>query len=377
MATATTTQQILTEFQKLPEGCSLNARDLLHIANRTNVDQALSRLTRQGRLERITRGSYLLPSNRMRMVMPDRGASVVVEAFASRRGEFVASDPAAAAASFGLTTSNRTWHDFVTSGPSKSLVVGHHIIHLHHAPPWQLLLPGCTAGDAIRAIAWLGPETAGAALAAIDKHLRPLDRTELLNVRAQLPEWVAKCVTSLATGSYNRMATPASPPSLRGAKPRAGRRSPRARGHRGLQAGIALILSAGAGLLFSLTRTPQTRPSAPAPTAAIVKSLGFSGSFGPAGTTCPPSPSQAPNVCSIPVTLEGAEQVQATWTGTGTLALKLTDVTGRDVSTQVTGEHGALQFTTPALPQGEYDLLVMDAGPPISQLNFAVSVRKA
>jgi predicted transcriptional regulator of viral defense system len=53
--------QIAEQINALPEGRYLTAKGLLHMGNRPAVDQALSRLTRSGRILRLSRGLYVQP----------------------------------------------------------------------------------------------------------------------------------------------------------------------------------------------------------------------------------------------------------------------------------------------------------------------------
>lgn len=63
-----------------------------------------------------------------------------------------------------------------------------------------LLLGDRPAGEAIRALAWLGPEAAEAGMAAVKARLAPSDFSELVAVAPQLPSWLARCVTKFAYG---------------------------------------------------------------------------------------------------------------------------------------------------------------------------------
>jgi hypothetical protein len=58
---------------------------------------------------------------------------------------------------------------YLTSGRSRRLTLGAQGIEFRHVPFWQLVLAGRPAGDAIRAIAWLGPDKAGEALRTLKK----------------------------------------------------------------------------------------------------------------------------------------------------------------------------------------------------------------
>ena len=54
-------EAILAHAHGSPEGRVLSPKEFLHMGNRTAVDQALSRLSRDGHLIRVDRGAYVAP----------------------------------------------------------------------------------------------------------------------------------------------------------------------------------------------------------------------------------------------------------------------------------------------------------------------------
>ena len=52
-------EAILAYAHRCPEGSVLSPKKFLHMGNRMAVDQALSRLAREGRLIRVERGAYM------------------------------------------------------------------------------------------------------------------------------------------------------------------------------------------------------------------------------------------------------------------------------------------------------------------------------
>lgn len=149
-------ERIIAHTKTLPEGTPLAAKALLHLGKRAAVDQALSRLARRGRLLRAGRGLYLRPVESKYGVRAP-AAEKVVEAIAARRGEAIATSGAAAANALGLTTQVPVRPVYLTSGPSRKLKLGAQIVELRHAPRWQLTLAERAAGEALRALAWVGP----------------------------------------------------------------------------------------------------------------------------------------------------------------------------------------------------------------------------
>ena len=192
-------ETVLRYAQGQPEGAPVLAKGLLHLGNRAAVDQALSRLVRRGALLRAGRGVYVLP---VESRFGRRAPSVekTIEGLAAARGERIANSGAMAANVLGLTTQLPVKRVFLTSGSSRTLTLGRERIELRHAPPWQLVLAGRRAGEAIRALAWLGRDRAGAATGAVRQRLSEDERRELGSVSGQMPGWLAGPVSAVAHG---------------------------------------------------------------------------------------------------------------------------------------------------------------------------------
>jgi hypothetical protein len=184
-------ESILKEASERTEGSPLLAKEFLHIGSRAAIDQALSRLARQGRLMRASRGVYVRPIG-TRFGLRPPSVPKVVEALAQVKGEHVAPHGAAAANMLGVTTQVPVRTVYLTSGRKRRLRLGAQEIELRHAPAWQLVLPNHTAGHVIRTLAWLGPQQGHAQLSALRQKLSPSDLRELTTACAQLPGWMAQ-----------------------------------------------------------------------------------------------------------------------------------------------------------------------------------------
>jgi hypothetical protein len=203
MAMLRLTEQILAHAEGLPEGTPVAAKGLLHFGNRAAVDQALSRLAERGHLIRAGRGVYLRPiASRFGTRTPS--VEQAVEALASQRGEVIVSNGAAAANALGyalgLTTQVPIRSVYLTSGRSRTMNLGKQVIELRHAPRWQLTLANRPAGEAVRALAWLGPEKAEDALKTLKRKMSAGAFGELVAVAPQLPTWLARSVSKTAYG---------------------------------------------------------------------------------------------------------------------------------------------------------------------------------
>lgn len=188
------TEEILEHSRTVPEGALLTAKGLLHLGQRAAVDQALSRLTRRGKLLRAGRGLYVRPvESRFGARAPT--TEKVVAGLAELRGETVASHGAAAANALGLTSQVPVRSVYLTSGPSRTLRLGRQSVEMRHAPAWQLVLAGRPAGEILRALAWLGPSKAEGALVALRRTLPASDLQALAKAAPLLPSWLAQQVS--------------------------------------------------------------------------------------------------------------------------------------------------------------------------------------
>src|ERR1700682_2835066 len=188
--------RILREVAEMPEGAPLYAKAFLHLGSRAAIDQALSRLVRRGRLLRAGRGLYVRPiETRFGTRAPSMPA--VLEALTATTGDTIAALGAAAANSLGLTTQVPVRTVYLTSGPSRRLSFGAQTVELQHAPRWQLSLAGRPAGDAIRALAWLGRRQSRAMSSKLQRALSARTLKELSAARGRLPTWMAQQISTL------------------------------------------------------------------------------------------------------------------------------------------------------------------------------------
>ena len=187
-------EEIMSVAELGAEGEVLSAKGLLHLGSRAGVDQALSRLCKNGQLLRVGRGHYVRPVQSQygtRAPRPER----VVESLAAVTGEMVAPNGAASANALGLTTQMPIRAVFLTSGRTRRFQLGKQVVELKHAPNWQLREPKKPSGEAVRAIAWLGQERASEAIIRLKTQLPQAAKKALLAARSQLPSWLAAAVS--------------------------------------------------------------------------------------------------------------------------------------------------------------------------------------
>jgi hypothetical protein len=186
-------ETILQRSRSLPEGGVLSPKEFLHQGSRAAQDQAFSRLTKEGKLLRVARGTYVTPvSSRFGSRAP--APEMVVKSLAKRSGEIVVPHGASSANTLGLTQQVPIREVYLTSGRIQKLKLGRGEILVKHAPRWMLTLGTRPAGAAVRALAWIGPAHADESLASLHRTLPRAEWKVLASARATLPSWMAQAI---------------------------------------------------------------------------------------------------------------------------------------------------------------------------------------
>jgi hypothetical protein len=187
-------ENIMSVAQAMPEGGMLSPKEFLHLGSRAAINKTLSRLARDGKLLRVSRGAYVRPHQGRFGVRPPSTESVL-QGIEASRGETVVPHGATEANALGLTTQVPIQEVFLTSGASRTIHLGSRCVELKHGNRWQLLLGKRPAGQVIRALAWLGPEAAPAALEQLQSRLLEAEWEAVYSARDALPSWMAKVVS--------------------------------------------------------------------------------------------------------------------------------------------------------------------------------------
>ncbi|MHA6578454.1 DUF6088 family protein [Pseudomonas yamanorum] len=184
---------ILEKSLTLPKGHVLSPKEFIHLGSRAAVDQAFSRLAKAGSLLRVARGIYVACAQGEAGTHVV-GTETVALSIAAKGKAAITSSGAVAAQSFGLIAQTPDEVVFLTSGRSKQLTVGATKASLQHAPYWMVALGNSLAGDAVRALAWMGAECAEGAASQLHSQLSVSQWEALSSVRASLPSWMAAAI---------------------------------------------------------------------------------------------------------------------------------------------------------------------------------------
>lgn len=191
-------EQIMAYAADLPEGAPLHPKALLHLGSRAAIDQSLSRLVKKGRLLRVCHAIYVCP---VKTSFGSRPPAIreVVASLSALWGETIVPSGRTAASALGLTNHVPVESVYLTSGPDRKLTLGELTVTLRHAPRWQLAAPNRPAGEAVRALSWLGPDEVEASLDVIGRKLSSEDIRELAGLRAIMPTWIAEPASALVS----------------------------------------------------------------------------------------------------------------------------------------------------------------------------------
>lgn len=134
-------------------------RDFLDLGSRSAVDQALSRLCREGALRKVGRGLYALPRKHPLFGELAVSTDAVARALAGRDALRLQPAGAYAANQLGLTEQVPMKLLFLTDGPSRVLTLedGREIV-LKKTTLRNMATAGKISGTVIQALRWLGKQ---------------------------------------------------------------------------------------------------------------------------------------------------------------------------------------------------------------------------
>lgn len=191
--------RIMKRARSAGRGGVFTPSDFLDVAGRAAVDQALSRLVKNGALRRLTRGLYDYPKVHPKLGQLSPTPDGIVQALARETGSQVQIAGARAANALGLTTQMPAKNTYLTNGPSRRVVLGKRVVDLRHASPKHLIAPGSPAGTVVQALRHLGPLRATDVAQVAAHHLSASDKKSLAASAIQAPAWMRPTLASIAS----------------------------------------------------------------------------------------------------------------------------------------------------------------------------------
>jgi hypothetical protein len=138
-------------------GSVVSPSDFLPFGSRTAVDQALSRLAKDGTLRRLRRGVYYVPQVNERLgIALSPTPDAITQALARSHKTQVQVAGAQAANLLGLSEQVPARIVYLTDGTASRLQVDNQTIELRHAAPRSMQTAGRISGTVIQALRHLG-----------------------------------------------------------------------------------------------------------------------------------------------------------------------------------------------------------------------------
>lgn len=196
-----TMTRIREEIANIPEGEPVASSIFLRAGTRAAVDQALSRLVRDGSLTRVARGLYARrKQNRFVGDVPPEPFRIA-EAVAKASGTVIEWHGAEAARLFGLTTQVPAAPIFLTNGSSRKVRAGKLVVELRRTAPRKLYFAGRPAGQALCALWYLGRDGVTPKVIKTLRRLLPPKEYEALSGATQvMPSWMAEAFVKASGG---------------------------------------------------------------------------------------------------------------------------------------------------------------------------------
>lgn len=193
--TQSTAELVRSHIEAAPQGEPFSSIELLSLGTRAAVDSALSRLTKEGFITRITRGVYVRPLYNEYIGEVTPSPYRIAEVVARTTGSVIGINGAEAARGFALSTQMSMQSLFLTTGPTRVISVGKSKIHMRHTSPRKLALAGRPAGMALTAMYYLGKEElTPAVVGAIRKKLPPAEFEILSTSTKLMPAWMSDVI---------------------------------------------------------------------------------------------------------------------------------------------------------------------------------------
>ena len=187
------------ERLKASEGRIFSVADFLDLGPRATVDQALSRLAREGTINRVRRGLYELPRIGKLLNQPmTQSPDALAQAWAQQNGLRIVPSGAYAANLLGLSTQVPAKITYYTNGRTKTIKLGQHTIRLLNRGPKTMDVQGKTSPLVFQALSHFGKE--GVTHAMISRLRSILTANDKAELRANLhhaPAWLQTIVKQI------------------------------------------------------------------------------------------------------------------------------------------------------------------------------------
>lgn len=192
-------EKLRRQVEKRGRGAVFVTREFLELGSRAAVDEALSRLAKEGVVRRFGRGLYDYPRLHPALGPIPADPDQVAAALARKMGGRLQSAGARAANALGLSTQVPARPVYLTDGRRRTVQVGGQTIELRHAEPRSLAGAGHVEGAVIQALRHLGPEQIDAdTVERLRQALTSRQKAALLREALSAPGWLVPTLREIA-----------------------------------------------------------------------------------------------------------------------------------------------------------------------------------
>ena len=193
---------IVDYLRRRRRGQVYTSKDLLHLGNRAAIDQALSRLTKSGEIQRISRGLYYYPRTSSRLgIVVGPSTEDIAAALARQTGSRIAPSGALAANQLGVSTQVPAKNVYLTDGRSREVRVGNQVFAMKHVAPKELPIGSPLSAAIFQTLRYLGYGSINdEVISRLRRRLSAKQQRELLQDARYTTGWIGDAVRRIGIG---------------------------------------------------------------------------------------------------------------------------------------------------------------------------------
>ncbi len=196
-------KQIENRIARLGPGSVFTPKDLLNLGPRGSVDVALSKMTSEGRIRRLSRGLYEVPKHSDFLggpLSPD--SDQIAQAIARRYRWRIIPEGALAANMLGLSTQVPARISYLSDGPTRQVKVGRQTIRFKHARPKQMGVASAASSLVIQALRHLGEDgITEEVITVLRTRLSRSEQRRLIRDARLSSDWIHSVARQIAEGT--------------------------------------------------------------------------------------------------------------------------------------------------------------------------------
>lgn len=191
--------KVLRRTRGRGRGIVVTPMDFLDLGSRAAVDQAFSRLCKQGLMRRVDRGVYSFPEKSRLIGELSPSPERVAQALARRGAQKLLPSGPFAANLLGLSEQVPAKVEYLTDGPSRRVMIKRLPVLLKQAAPARLATAGRVSGTVAQALRFLRKaQMDETVIPQLRRRLSAADKAQLVRDIPLVPAWVGEVFRKIA-----------------------------------------------------------------------------------------------------------------------------------------------------------------------------------